>query len=184
MTLAQRIRVPSGLLFALLFLWRADPAPPWLAAGLALAAAGLGLRLWAAGHICKHESLAVSGPYRWTRNPLYLGSFLMGLGFTVAASNPGLLVLFLALFPLVYVPVIREEERELRRAYGADFERYRAAVPLFFPRPSLNYLGSNPPLPGESSNFHWRRVVINREYNAVLGFLILSAFLLIRWLWR
>ncbi len=174
----QRIRVPAGFLFALIFLLYCRPLPPTLAAGLLVAAAGLGLRIWSAGHLEKWQQLAVSGPYRFTRNPLYLGSFLMGLGFTVASGRFVLFILFLFLFVLLYRPVMQREEKELCELYGENYRLYRRRVSLFFPWKPLA-LGESQ----KSSSFQWDRVWNNREYNAVLGYLGLSLFLYLRLKW-
>lgn len=72
MTRIQRIRVPAGFVFAALALWLSRPNPTAFSAGAVLALGGLGLRIWAAGHLEKLRKLAKSGPYRFTRNPLYL----------------------------------------------------------------------------------------------------------------
>ncbi len=177
MTPIQRIRVPAGFLFTALFLYLAHPTAARMAAGLALAAVGLAVRVWAAGHLRKWSGLAVGGPYRWTRNPLYLGSFVMGTGFGIASGRPGLLAAFLVLFALVYLPVMRREEGELVEAYGGEFEEYRRRVPLFVPIPGRS-------LPqARGGNFTWERVVYNREYQAVAGFLLLAAALVAKMSW-
>ena len=168
----QRIRVPAGFLFGLVFLIYSRPLLYSLVAGLLVAVVGIGLRIWAAGHLEKWKRLAVGGPYQFTRNPLYLGSFLIGVGFTLASSRLGLCVCFLLLFILVYRPVMKLEEKELRKLYGADYQRYKERVPLFSPgRPFPTSEG-----PGNSS-FAWKRVWKNREYNSILGYLGLSLFL-------
>jgi hypothetical protein len=95
---------------------------------------GLALRAWAAGHIRKNAQLATSGPYAFTRNPLYLGSFLLGLGFTIASGRLLLGVLFAALFLGIYLPVMRVEASHMAELFGSEFETYRRSVPLFFPR--------------------------------------------------
>ena len=82
----QRIRVPLGFGFAVLFLVFAQPTLWSLVIGSGIAAIGVFIRAWASGHIRKAETLAVSGPYAYTRNPLYVGSFIMGVGFTSAAG--------------------------------------------------------------------------------------------------
>lgn len=130
----QRWRVPLGFICGALFVALARPRPLTLAAGGAVALLGLALRAWAAGHIRKNSALATSGPYAHTRNPLYLGSFLLGLGFTIAAGQiiPGLL--FVALFLGIYLPVMRVEAATLARLFDEDYERYARDVPLFFPR--------------------------------------------------
>ena len=95
---------------------------------------GLAIRAWAAGHIRKNAQLATSGPYAFTRNPLYFGSFLLGLGFTIASGRWYLAVLFAALFIGIYLPTMRVEASTMEQLFGNDFEIYRRSVPLFFPR--------------------------------------------------
>jgi protein-S-isoprenylcysteine O-methyltransferase Ste14 len=69
---ARRIRVPLGFLFALLYFWLARPCGRSLALGAILILPGLLVRALASGHVRKNEALATSGPYAYTRNPLYL----------------------------------------------------------------------------------------------------------------
>jgi protein-S-isoprenylcysteine O-methyltransferase Ste14 len=102
--------------------------------GGAIALLGLAFRAWSAGHIRKNDALATSGPYAYTRNPLYLGSFVLGLGFTIASGRPLLGLLFAALFLGIYLPVMRVEASTLSQLFGDDYARYAAAVPLFIPR--------------------------------------------------
>ncbi len=182
MSAVQRIRVPAGFVFAFIYLYFAQPRMDFLVAGLALAAAGLISRIWASGHIEKGTRLATQGPYRWTRNPLYFGSFLMGLGFTLAAANPGLLGLFLFLFLMIYIPVMRREEVELGQSFGTQFESYRQRVPLFVPYPKTSAPAEESASP--DGNFQWQRVILNREYNTVIGFLIITALLWVKMIWK
>ena len=86
-TWIQRWRVPLGFLFAAVFMILAKPTPRALLIGAGVSVLGLAIRAWAAGHIRKNAELAISGPYAFTRNPLYLGSFLLGLGFTFASGR-------------------------------------------------------------------------------------------------
>ena len=183
MTAIQRIRVPAGMAFALIFLYFAHPRMEHFLVGLGLALAGLGVRLWAAGHIEKGSRLAACGPYRWTRNPLYLGSFLMGLGFSLAAAKVWLAVLFLVLFFALYVPVMRREERELEQSFGSDYESYRRQAPFFLPRLPVGNPTENAHPAVNTRNFRWRLVILNREYNAVLGFLVIAVALWAKMLW-
>lgn len=168
----QRIRVPVGFLFAAAYLWFARPSPEAAAVGCSIAAVGLAMRAWAAGHLEKWRRLAHSGPYRRTRNPLYLGSFIMGLGFMLAGNALWLTALYITLFAALYWPVMRREEGELRQAYGQDFEDYRRRVPLFFPLLKR--------FPGREGGFSWQRFKDNREYKAVLGYGILVAIILVK----
>ena len=131
----QRWRVPLGFVCGALFLVLAKPKPLTLAIGGAVALLGLALRAWSAGHIRKNDALATSGPYAHTRNPLYFGSFLLGLGFTIASGRWWLGLLFAALFLGIYLPVMRVEATTLAKLFGEGYEAYARAVPLFFPRP-------------------------------------------------
>src|SRR6185436_19061849 len=133
-TWIQRWRVPLGFLCAAAFLFFAKPTPKALLIGASVSLLGLALRAWAAGHIRKNAQLATSGPYAFTRNPLYLGSFLLGLGFTIASGRWWLGLLLAALCLGIYLPVRRVEATHLGELFGKEFEAYRQAVPLFFPR--------------------------------------------------
>lgn len=133
-TWVQRWRVPLGFLFAAGFMLLARPTPLALLIGAVISFFGLALRAWASGHIRKNSELAISGPYAYTRNPLYLGSFLLGVGFTIASGRWLLAALFALLFLGIYFPVMRVEASTLAELFGEAYERYRKRVPLFFPR--------------------------------------------------
>src|SRR5437763_16585386 len=130
----QRWRVPLGFVCAAFFFLLSRPRLLTRAIGGAVAVMGLALRAWASGYLRKNDELATAGPYAHTRNPLYLGSFLIGLGFTLAAGRWVLTVLFALLFLGIYVPVMRVESATLEGLFGHKYRRYADAVPLFFPR--------------------------------------------------
>ncbi|MDT7542738.1 MAG: hypothetical protein QOE33_2642 [Acidobacteriota bacterium] len=180
----QRWRVPLGFICAGVFLLLAAPRALTLAVGGAIALCGLAIRAWSSGHIRKNDALATSGPYAHTRNPLYLGSFILGIGFTVAAAGrwwllPVLGGLFAALFLGIYLPVMRVEAATLAGLFGKDYERYARAVPLFVPRATPYRDGR-----GESMKFDMSLYLRYREYRAALGLvaawslLALKSFLL------
>lgn len=172
---AARWRVPLGFLLGAAYAVFSQPTPRLLAAGGATALGGLALRACSAGYLAKNQSLATGGPYAYTRNPLYLGSLLMGLGFVVASGSWGLGVLFLAFFLAVYWPVMLREEENLRREFGEAYIRYAKAVPLFFPR--LRQVSA------ASESFQWERYRKNREFEAALGYLAALVFLALKiWL--
>ena len=156
-----RLRVPAGFVLVAAFAWFARPTPGSVAVGLPVAAAGLALRAWAAGHLAKNERLAVSGPYAWCRNPLYLGTLVVAAGLAVAARQPLLAVLFAAVFGLVYLPVVELEEQHLRKLFP-EYADYAARVPWLWPR-----------RPGRAAAGRFQRVLYrkNREYKALAGFL-------------
>src|SRR5215203_976875 len=162
--LLQRLRVPLGFLFAIIFLAFAKPAFATLIAGAIVSFVGILIRAWASGHIRKNQNLAVSGPYAFTRNPLYLGSFLLGVGFTVASGVWWLAVIFIVLFLGIYLPVMRVEAEDLVQIFGADFDEYKQNVPLFFPR--LRAWKKS------SEKFDFQLYLRYREYRAAFGLVI------------
>jgi protein-S-isoprenylcysteine O-methyltransferase Ste14 len=158
---ARRIRVPAGFLFAAFYLWRARPTVASLAWSLLLVLPGLLLRSYASGYVTKNTKLTVTGPYAYTRNPLYLGSMLMAFGFA-AASRSLWITLFLALlFLLIYAPTIYSEEEFLRSTFPG-FESYARRVPRLLPRlRPARFAGD-----GGFSVALYRK---HREYNSFLG---------------
>jgi protein-S-isoprenylcysteine O-methyltransferase Ste14 len=163
----QRWRVPLGFLCGPLFIWFARPNSLTLAIGGGVALLGLALRAWSAGHIRKNAALATSGPYAYTRNPLYLGSFLLGVGFTIASGQPLLAIPFAVLFLGIYYPVMRVEAADLAELFGEDYEFYARAVPLFFPR-LVPYRDEKT----QGVKFDASLYTRYREYRAALGLLI------------
>src|SRR5262245_28275520 len=121
-TWIQRWRVPLGFLCAGVFLFFARPTPTALAAGALVSVLGLAVLAWAASHIWKNAQHATSGPYAFTRNPLYFGSFLLGLGFTIASGRWWLALMFALLFIGIYLPVMSVEAGMLGQLFGDDFE--------------------------------------------------------------
>ena len=169
----QRWRVPLGFLCGAVFLWFSRPRWLTLAIGGGIAIIGLALRAWSAGHIRKNSALATSGPYAHTRNPLYLGSFLLGVGFTIASGQPWLAIPFAALFMGIYFPVMRVEATHLAGAFGENYEEYARAVPLFLPRISA-YKAD------ETTRFDASLYMRYREYRAALGLLVAWALLALK----
>ena len=163
----QRWRVPLGFVCAAFFFLLSRPRLLTLAIGGAVAVMGLALRAWASGYLRKNDELAISGPYAHTRNPLYLGSFLIGLGFSIAAGRLYLGLLFLALFLGIYIPVMRVEAATLRKLFGEKFERYRQAVPLLVPR-----LSSYRDQESHQAKFDASLYRRYREYRAALGLIV------------
>ncbi|MBI4521828.1 MAG: isoprenylcysteine carboxylmethyltransferase family protein [Gemmatimonadetes bacterium] len=157
------------------FFYFARPTLPLLAVGLAWAIPGALIRAWGAGVLDKDRVLAVSGPFAYTRNPLYLGTLLVGLGVTVAGGRPGFVIAFAAFFALVYTRTMRHEERWLEERFGDEFRVYARHVPLLVPRlrpfrPEVSAAAAPTTL-----RFELKRYLGNREYQTALG--ILAGFL-------
>jgi protein-S-isoprenylcysteine O-methyltransferase Ste14 len=173
--IARRIRVPMGFVLALFYLWVARPTWASIGVGTLIAVPGMLLRALASGHVRKNEELTTSGPYAYTRNPLYLGSLIMAVGFAVAAKSGWVLFVMVLMFLGIYVPVIRAEEALLRRKFPS-FEEYVRRVPQLLPRIARH----TPGVTTFSPKLYWQ----HREYNAVLGTAAVLATLVAKLLWR
>jgi protein-S-isoprenylcysteine O-methyltransferase Ste14 len=171
--IAKRIRVPMGFVFAAVFLWFARPSVTSLLLSLALVLPGLWLRGFAAGYVRKNAELTTSGPYAYTRNPLYLGSMLIAFGFGAAAGSWILLVVLAWLFAAIYIPTIQGEEEFLRVRF-AGFDAYAAQVPRILPR-----LTPAPALE-ERGEFSRALYLHHREYNSAMGAAAIYVALVLR----
>ncbi len=176
---ARRIRVPLGFLTAGLYLfelWRRQPHLSAIAWSLLLVLPGLWLRAYASGYVKKNRELTQTGPYAYTRNPLYLGSILIAAGFAVALLSWPVAVMLTAMFLIIYVPVIASEERFLRSNFSG-FADYCQRVPRLLPRipPRFTEGGETEVSPGKFSLDLYLR---HREYNASIGTALLYLCLL------
>jgi protein-S-isoprenylcysteine O-methyltransferase Ste14 len=175
----MRWRVRLGYPLAAVVLWFSRPTPQSILWGGMVGLLGLWLRAYAAGYLHKQEVLTVTGPYAYTRNPLYLGSSILALGAAIATRSwisASLLILYFAIF---YSMVMRREEKELYAHHGARFEEYARSVPLFFPRLRPAKLAG-----ASASEFSFAQYKKNHEWQAALGFLLLLAALLLIWHFR
>jgi hypothetical protein len=165
-TLARR-RVTLGFLTGLLCFWFADPNLRSLIAGALVALPGEALRIWAAGHIDKGREITRSGPYRFVRHPLYLGSSIMAAGFCIAAWSLIVAALVMGYMALTLVAAMRTEEKALDEKFDGEYSAYRErrAEPV-------------------ARKFSLDRVMANREYRSaagvVAGLAVLAVKLLLR----
>jgi Phospholipid methyltransferase len=132
---------------------------------------GLALRALASGHVQKDKQLTTSGPYAYTRNPLYLGSLLMAAGFAIAARSWWIVAVMLLIFVVIYVPVIAGEECYLRKTFP-EYEDYSRQVPRILPRLTPYHSQQNE----YSSARYWK----HREYQASIGSAIMLAILVVK----
>ena len=167
----QRLRVPLGFVIAAIVLYLATPTGRSIALGLPIAVLGAGFRSLAAGTIRKDAHLATTGPYAWTRNPLYFGSTLLTVGFAIMSWNAVAAILLLVPSAVVYPEVIRNEEAHLARLFPGEFPLYRTKVPAFLPR-----------FRSSDFSFSFKQYVANREYNTALGFLVVLTVFVAKWL--
>jgi protein-S-isoprenylcysteine O-methyltransferase Ste14 len=173
-TIARRIRVPLGFLFSGAYIWLARPSALSMVVGSSIVFIGVMIRAFASGHVRKNEQLTTSGPYAYTRNPLYLGSLVLACGFALASRSWWVALIIAVIFFVIYLPVMRSEEDFLRRQFP-DFEDYARCVPRLFPRftPYQSSSGSF------AAHLYWK----HREYNAALGSALMIAALAIKAAW-
>jgi len=172
--IARRIRVPLGFLFAAVYLWLARPTVLSILSGLVVSAVGLGIRACASGYVRKNEDLAMTGPYAYTRNPLYFGSIVIAAGFSLAARSWIIAAMLVLMFVAIYLPVIRGEEEFLRQRFP-EFAEYERRVPRLWPRLSSSS--------EDSQSFSWGLYRQHREYNALAGTLAIVAVLAAKLWW-
>ena len=171
-----RWRVRLGYPLAIIVLVLAHPTPPSILYGALVGSIGLLIRALAAGHLHKQAVLTVTGPYAYTRNPLYFGSAILTLGAAIATHSWIPALLLLGYFALFYSIVMRREEQELRVHHGTSFDDYARSVPLFVPRLTPAKLAG-----GGEGAFSFAQYKKNREYRAAIGFLFLLLVLLAIW---
>lgn len=161
-------RIVTSATFGALFLGLADPSSRSFLVGLPFVILGELMRTWSSGHIRKDHALATDGPYSLTRNPLYFGSFVLGLGFALMANRWSVLCGFVLLFGLIYDATIEDEEQKLLKRFGEAFAGYCREVPRFFPRMSG----------WRRAPFEWGLVRKHREFRtwaAIAGAMVVVA---------
>lgn len=178
-----RIAIAWIFAFVLIFSARQYPNLP----GIAICFVGATIRFWASGYLRKDDKPAVGGPYALSRNPLYLGTWLMAIGAAVSVANWWLSAAATVVFALVYHWIILLEEEKLHRIFGRSYALYQQAVPRFFPRfwppRRETLLEINP----EASHlkFSWPLAGKNKAWEPHLTFVALIGMIaLIAWAWQ
>jgi protein-S-isoprenylcysteine O-methyltransferase Ste14 len=161
MQLLARWRVTLGFVCGAVVLFLARPSRVSLLAGAPIALAGEALRIWAAGHLEKSREVTASGPYRWTRHPLYVGSTLLGVGLAVASNQIAAVAIVVGYMALTLTAAARSEERHLESKFGPAYERYRRGEAI-----------------GVARRFSVTRARRNGEHRTLLGVLIVLAYLI------
>ena len=171
---ARRIRVPLGFVFAAFFVWLARPTWTFVALSVVLGIPGLWLRGYASGYVKKNTEVTMTGPYGYTRNPLYLGSMLIAFGFALAAHSVWIAIALVVLFTVIYIPVIRSEEDFLRSKF-TGYDEYARRVPRLIPRFHSSVTSSE-----EQGAFSGELYRKHREYNALIGSVAIYAALALK----
>jgi len=155
-----RVRAASiGLILAIIF---ARPDLTSFLTGLGICFLGLLIRTWSAGHLRKEKELAISGPYQYTRNPLYLGNFMIGISVAFASRSWWVFGYFAAYFLLFYPLAIKKEMERMKELFPGEYDEYKKKAPLFFPTwKSFSFSGKN--------KFSWKLFRKNKEWRALIG---------------
>jgi len=157
-----RWRVRVSFVFLILALIFAQPTLISLLAGIGLTGLGLCIRAWACGHLEKEKNLTVTGPYRYTRNPLYFANLIIGVSVVVAAQSWWVLGFGFVFFFVFYLVVIYAEKQKMERLFPEKYADCKEKVPLFLPT-------FRPPLSQKPQRFRWSLYHKNREFRAFLG---------------
>ncbi|MFB0564104.1 MAG: isoprenylcysteine carboxylmethyltransferase family protein [Candidatus Aminicenantaceae bacterium] len=158
----QRWRVRAGFLGIILVILLSKPNWISILSGFALCLLGLLIRTWAAGHLKKEKELTVSGPYRYTRNPLYLGNVIVGISVVIGSYSWWALTIFVVYVLLFYPSAVKREKYRMKELFPEKYEKYSEKVPLFFPTLKPKY-------PAEEKIFDFGLYKKNKEYRALVG---------------
>jgi protein-S-isoprenylcysteine O-methyltransferase Ste14 len=161
-----RLRVPLGFAAAGVAIVLARPSQTSLLWGMLVAVAGEAVRVWAAGHLEKGREVTRSGPYRFSRHPLYVGSTVMACGITLAAASPWVAMVTAVYLAATMTAAIRTEEAFLRRQFGEEYDDYCHGRATSADRP-----------------FSWARAWRNREWRAIVGLGVAAALLAAKAVW-
>jgi len=168
-----RWRVRTGSLAFLVCLILSKPSWQSVILGAAVSLPGLIIRAWAAGHLKKEKELAVSGPYRYSRNPLYLGNLILGLSLAAGSGSTVVVIIFSAYFLVFYPMIILAERERMKKLFPEKYKEYIKHVPLFFP-------WRKPLASQEKARFSWTQYRANREYRALIGSTVYWLILAVR----
>jgi protein-S-isoprenylcysteine O-methyltransferase Ste14 len=165
--------VPVYIVLGLMVVY-AKPTLPYFLGGLALVIPGELIRIWAAGHLRKNQEVTTTGPYAYVKNPLYLGTLLIMIGYCLMARNLIVFLIGLAVFFLYYVPFKKQRESDrLRERFGDAWSVYDWAVPDYLPRLT--------PYP-KRGNIPWRWEVFldNSEHETAIVVILVSLLIGLR----
>ena len=165
--------VPVYIVMGLLVFY-ARPTAPYFLTGLALVIPGELIRIWAAGHLRKNQEVTTTGPYAYVKNPLYLGTLLIMIGYCLMARNLVVFFIGLAVFFFYYVPFKKHRESaRLQERFGDAWTVYDWAVPDYLPRLS--------PYPKRGTQpWRWAVFLDNSEHETAIVVLLVCLLIGLR----
>jgi protein-S-isoprenylcysteine O-methyltransferase Ste14 len=150
----------------------AHPNPGMLIAGLVLALFAEACRIWSAGTIHKTAELTTAGPYAYVRHPLYVGSFLHAVAYSLMSGRWESFLFAIPLFLLLYSAAVSTEEAMLHKLFGERYAEYCRRVPRFIPRLRAAQ--------GGHGRFAWQQVWLNKEYVNLIWMVVLIGLFVAR----
>ncbi|MCP5108392.1 MAG: isoprenylcysteine carboxylmethyltransferase family protein [bacterium] len=159
-----------GIVGLLAILYVADPNPESVSIGFFFIIAGMFFRGWAAGYIDKDNELATRGPFELTRNPLYFGNFVLGVGIAIAGNNVYCYGIFLLYYLLFFPFLMVIEHRRLREQFGEAYEEWANNSNSFFPKLK------KPKKPGFNISLYMK----NKEYRVLYFSLFIVAIIILK----
>lgn len=149
----------------------------WIVGALAIIA-GEWVRLAgvaAAGTVTRRRSRAVQrlvtyGVFAWVRNPLYVGNFLIWMGFVVISGVLWFLPVAVAIFAIEYSLIVRYEEGVLESIFGGEYLGYKRSTPRWIPRP---------PSARAAGEHHWAEAW-RSEVSTFLQYLVLGVLFAVK----
>jgi len=153
-------RIKLTYAFAILVLVFIRPSFEAMLWGLPFIIAGELVRVWASGHIHKFKEVTQTGPYALCRHPLYLGHFLIMIGFMIAGGELWVALMGIIVFWMIFIPTMQREEAQLSEMFGDEYKTYMQTTPRIIPHWSAK---------GSAGNFNPALVTQHRELNNILG---------------
>jgi len=140
----ERYRSFIGIIGLLIVLYFAAPDAKSISIGFFFMMLGTFFRAWASGFINKNTELATGGPYALTRNPLYFGNFILGLGIAIAANHL-VCYIIVALYYIIFFPALMVMERNrMIKIFGDQYHDWARGLNTFFPRiKKISFKGFN-----------------------------------------
>jgi len=169
----KKLRLWATYPFALVYILFAYKHGIEFMPGVWFVLAGLLVRCWAAGYIKKIRVLTTAGPYSFVRNPLYVGNFLMGLGFCLFVRDLMLSLIYVVLFFFFYIGTMKKEEVLLTDLFGEEYINYKKKVPAFIP--SIFPYASKQPMRYSLKQAHYNGEMIRVVVTGILLCLIYFA---------
>ena len=160
-----------AILFVLLVSLLGTTEPVFFITGTVIAAVGIAIRMWAAGHVKKNKVLATDGPYAYVRHPLYVGNILLVVGFSIASMLWWSYLLMAFLLWFYYPPTIAYEDAKLHDIFGEQWENWskdiHALIPTF-----KNRAGST------SSDWSFKQSLMQNGEPVIVVYLIWCLYML------